>query len=75
LSIAATQAAIAGVSSYAIGQAAKTYLANDASWGPDGPKAAIARILAALDEDSIVKRIEAELRAKLRRRPPAIDAP
>jgi small GTP-binding protein len=73
LSIAATQAAIAGVSSYAIGQATKTYLANDASWGPDGPRAAIGRVLATLDEQSIVKRIEAELWAKLGR--PAVPDP
>ena len=41
LSVAITQAAVAGVSSYAIGQVTKTYLANGASWGPDGPKAVV----------------------------------
>jgi len=64
-SVALTQAGVAGVSSYAIGQVSKTYLANGASWGPDGPKAVVTRILATLDETSILHRIKAELRAKL----------
>lgn len=65
LSVAATQAAIAGVSTYGIGQVTKTYLANGASWGDDGPKAVVSKILASLDEDSILNRIKDELRAKL----------
>lgn len=65
VSVALTQAAVAGVSSYAIGQVAKTYLANGAAWGPDGPKAVIQRILESLDEQSILRRIKTELRAKL----------
>jgi uncharacterized protein (DUF697 family) len=63
--IALTQAGIAGVSSYGIGQVAKAYLANGASWGTDGPKAVVTRILASLDERSILSRIKEELRAKL----------
>ncbi len=65
LSVAITQASVAGVSSYGIGQVAKTYLANGATWGPDGPKAVVSRILASLDETSILNRIKAELVAKL----------
>ncbi len=65
LSVAVTQAAIAGVSSYGIGQVTKAYLANGASWGDDGPKAVVSKILASLDEDSILNRIKDELRAKL----------
>jgi hypothetical protein len=65
LSVAITQAGVAGVSSYAIGQVTKTYLANGASWGPDGPKAVVSRILASLDETSILNRIKNELSAKL----------
>ncbi|MEG4811861.1 GTP-binding protein [Microcoleus sp. F8-D3] len=65
LSVAATQAAIAGVSSYGIGQVTKAYLANGASWGDDGPKAVVSKILSSLDEDSILNRIKEELRAKL----------
>jgi GTPase len=64
-SVAVTQAGVAGVSSYAIGQVTKAYLANGAAWGPDGPKAIVTRILASLDEDSILSRIKHELRAKL----------
>lgn len=65
LSVAVTQAGVAGVSSYAIGQVTKVYLANGASWGPDGPKAVVNRILASLDETSILNRIKDELRSKL----------
>jgi GTPase len=65
LSIALTQAGVAGVSSYAIGQVTKTFLANGASWGPEGPKAVVNDILASLDEASILNRIKDELRAKL----------
>lgn len=65
LSVAITQASVAGVSSYAIGQVTKTYLAGGASWGPDGPKAVVSRILESLDETSILNRIKEELVAKL----------
>ncbi|NJN86970.1 MAG: DUF697 domain-containing protein [Leptolyngbyaceae cyanobacterium SL_7_1] len=66
VSVAITQAAIAGVSSYAIGQVTKTYLANGASWGVVGPKATIQQILASLDETSLLNRIKDELHAKLK---------
>ncbi len=65
LSVAITQAGVAGVSSYGIGQVTKTYLANGASWGPDGPKAVVSRIIESLDETSIMGRIKAELQDKL----------
>lgn len=65
VSVALTQAGVAGVSSYGIGQVTKAYLANGASWGPDGPKAVVNRILASLDESSILNRLKDELRAKL----------
>jgi GTP-binding protein Era len=67
VSVAIAQASVAGVSTYAIAQATKTYLANGASWGPDGPKAVVARILDSLDETSILNRIKQELSAKLGR--------
>lgn len=69
-SVAITQAGVAGVSCYAIGQVTKTYLANGASWGPDGPKAVVKSILESLDETSILSRIKWELRAKLKVRRP-----
>lgn len=65
LSVAVAQAGVAGVFSYAIGQVTKVYLANGASWGPQGPKAIVQEILASLDETSILNRIKDELRAKL----------
>lgn len=65
LTVALTQAGIGGVASYSIGQVSKTYLANGATWGPDGPKAVVDRILASLDEASILNRIKDELRTKL----------
>ena len=65
LSVALTQAGVAGVSCYGIGQVTKTYLLNGASWGPDGPKAVVTRILTSLDETSILNRIKHELSAKL----------
>jgi GTPase len=66
LSVAVTQAGVAGVSTYGIGQVAKTYFANGATWGDDGPKAVVTRILDSLDESSILARIKEELRGKLR---------
>jgi len=65
ISVAITQAGVAGVSCYAIGQITKTYLANGASWGVDGPKAVVSRILQSLDEASIINRIKQELREKI----------
>jgi len=68
LSVALAQAGVAGVTSTAIGQVTKAYLVNGATWGPDGPKAVVGRILATLDKDSILSRIKDELRAKLSQR-------
>ncbi|MDJ1170940.1 GTP-binding protein [Roseofilum sp. BLCC_M154] len=65
LSVAISQAAISALSSYGIGQVTKEYLANGASWGPDGPKAVVSRILSGLDETSILNRIKDELLTKL----------
>jgi len=65
MAVAITQAGIGGVSTYSIGQITKTYLANGASWGEDGPKVVARRIVESLDKTSILNRIEAELKAKL----------
>lgn len=65
VSVAITQAGVAGVATYGIGQVAKTYLANGASWGPGGPKEVVSNILESLDEDSILNRIKGELRSKI----------
>jgi small GTP-binding protein len=68
LSIAMTQAGVAGVSSYGIGQITKAYLANGANWGPDGPKAVVKQILSTLNETSILNRIKDELLTKVKLR-------
>jgi GTP-binding protein Era len=66
LSVAITQAGVAGVSSYGIGQVTKAYLANGATWGPEGPRAVVNRILSTLDETSILNRIKDELLTKVK---------
>jgi GTP-binding protein Era len=63
--VALAQGSVAGVSTYAIGQVTKTYLANGASWGPNGPKAVVNQILESLDEESILSRVREELKQKL----------
>ncbi len=68
VSVAITQAGVTGVASYGIGQVTKAYLASGATWGPDGPKAVIGKILATLDETSILNRIKDELQQKIKRR-------
>ncbi|MEL6157888.1 MAG: GTP-binding protein [Cyanobacteria bacterium J06627_32] len=65
VSVALAQAAVSGVSTYAIGQVTKTYLANGATWGKGGPKAVVSDILSNLDEDSIMRQIRSELSTKL----------
>ena len=69
ISVAFTQAGVAGVSSYGIGQVTKVYLANGATWGDEGPKAVISRILANLDQQSILNRIKEELQQKVKLKP------
>jgi GTPase len=66
VSVALTQAGVAGVSCYGLGYVTKAYLANGATWGPDGPKAVISKILGTLDEGSILNRIKDELRLKIK---------
>lgn len=70
--VALAQAGVAGLSTYGIGQVAKVYLANGATWGTEGPKAVIQQILSSLDEDSVLNRIRAELEAKIGRSTPPI---
>lgn len=65
--VAPIQAFAAGYTSRVIGEAAKVYLRNGASWGPAGPKTVIQSILDGLDRDSIMARIRDELRFRLQR--------
>ncbi len=66
-SVALTQATVAGVATYAIGQVTRIYLMNGASWGEQGPKAVITKIVNDLDEASIMARLKHDLKHKLRR--------
>lgn len=66
VSVAITQAGIAGFSSYSIGQVSKDYLAKGASWGATGPKTVVREILASIDHAEILGRLKAELQQRLR---------
>jgi len=65
MSVAIAQAAVAGVSSYGIGQITKRYLANGASWGPNSPKVVVQEILASMDQSYILNRVKEELKGKI----------
>jgi hypothetical protein len=65
ISVALTQASVAGVSTLAIGQVTKTYLANGAAWGETGPRTVVRDILNSLDQNSVMARIKQELQEKL----------
>jgi hypothetical protein len=59
------QGAAAGYGSYIVGQAAKYYFEHGASWGGEAPKTVVTRILAATDKQSVLERLQAEIRRKL----------
>jgi small GTP-binding protein len=60
------QAAAAGYGSYIVGQAAKYYFENGASWGPEAPKSVVRRILAETDKDSVLQHLKDEITRKIR---------
>jgi small GTP-binding protein len=60
------QGAAAGYGSYIVGQAAKYYFQHGASWGPEGPKSVVRRILDETDKDSVLDALKDEIRKKLR---------
>lgn len=60
------QGAAAGYGSYIVGQAARFYFEHGASWGNEGPKAVVHRILEETDKESVLVRLKAELRKKLK---------
>ena len=59
------QGAAAGYGSYLVGQAARCYFEQGASWGPSGPKSVVARILDNTDKGEVVGRLKDEIRVKL----------
>ena len=63
---AVPQGAIAGYSSYIVGQAAKYYFEHGSSWGGESPKAVVKRILETTDKESVLDRLKQEIQRTLR---------
>jgi hypothetical protein len=68
---AVPQGAAAGYGSYIVGQAAKYYFEHGASWGNEGPKQVVRRILDETDKQSVLDRLKDEIRKKLLSNPHA----
>lgn len=59
------QGAAAGYGSFIVGQAAQYYFENGASWGQQGPKHVVARILENTDKKSVLQRLKNEIKKKI----------
>ncbi|TWT90958.1 tRNA modification GTPase MnmE [Pseudobythopirellula maris] len=59
------QGAAAGYGSYLVGQAARFYFENGASWGDGGAKRVVADILDHTDKRSVIEKLKTEIRTKL----------
>ena len=59
------QGAAAGYGSYIVGQAARYYFEHGASWGQQGPKRVVAKILENTDKQSVLQRIKEEIKKKI----------
>lgn len=68
---AVPQGAAAGYGSYIVGQAAKYYFEHGSSWGSEGPKQVVRRILDETDKQSVLDRLKDEIRNKLELNPHA----
>jgi len=68
---AVPQGAAAGYGSYIVGQAAKYYFEHGSSWGNEGPKQVVRRILDETDKQSVIDRLKDEIRKKLHLNPHA----
>jgi hypothetical protein len=66
---AVPQGAAAGYGSLIIGKATKYFLEHNASWGAEGPKTVVRRILDEMSKDkqSVIKRLEDAIRERLQR--------
>ena len=62
---AVPQGGIAAFGSYIVGQAAKSYFEQGASWGAEGPKTVVKRILDGTDKSSVVHQLKEEIKRKL----------
>lgn len=56
----------AGVTSYVLGQGAKTYLKQGCQWGPRGIKTVIHQVLEQAKSDSVLDRLRDELKRKVK---------
>lgn len=68
---AVPQGAAAGYGSYIVGHAARYYFEHGASWGTEGPKAVVHRLLEETDKQSVISRLKDEIRSKLQFNPHA----
>jgi len=59
------QGGAAGYGSYIVGQAARYYFQQGASWGSEAPKTVVTRILEQTDRESILRQLKAEIRKKI----------
>ena len=59
------QGAAAGYGSYIVGQAARIYFEQGASWGEQGPKGVVTRILENTDKESVLQRLKEEIKKKI----------
>ena len=59
------QAAAAGYGTYAVGQAARVYLEQGCSWGPQGIKTLMQTIVANAKTDSALERLQQEVRQSI----------
>jgi len=59
------QGAAAGYGSYIVGQAARYYFEHGASWGEQGPKRIVTRILDNTDKRSVIEHLKDEIRRKI----------
>jgi GTPase len=60
------QGAAAGYGAYIVGKAAKFYFEHGNSWGSEGPKAVVRRLLAETDRRSVIEHLKEEIQRKLR---------
>lgn len=59
------QGAAAGYGSYIVGQAARIYFEQGASWGQQGPKRVVSQILDNTDKVSVLQRLKEEIKKKI----------
>jgi hypothetical protein len=57
--------AAAGWGSYIVGEAARYYFEHGASWGQQGPKRVVTRILENTDKRSVLERLKTEIKKKI----------